>query len=219
MKIIALNPNSSRAVTASMQQCLAPLTALTRHEIICTELPDAPLGIESDADVACVAPMVEAFVRSSDADAFVIACFSDPGVDTARRMAGGRPVIGIAEAAYYAALQHGERFGVISLGPSSIARHAVRIARLGLTSRLAGDRSIGMSVAQANDAHNAEGPVTRTALDLRDTDGAEVVVLGCAGMGAQRLGLQSRIERVVIDPVLAGVSAAITALDLNYKGI
>ena len=217
MKIIALNPNSSRAVTQSMRRCLGGIAALSRHDIVCTEIADAPEGIESDADVATVAPMVEEFVRGSGADAFIVACFSDPGVERARRAAGGRPVIGIAEAAYYGALQHGARFGVISLGPASIARHAAHIERLGLTSRLAGDRAIAMGVAEANDRAHAEERVGEVGAALIEEDGADVVILGCAGMGEQRDGLQARLQRIVIDPVQAAVTAAITALDLNYR--
>lgn len=217
MKIVALNPNSSREVTQSMRRCLGALAAHSRHDIVCTELAGAPEGIESDADVATVAPMVEDFVRTADADAIVVACFSDPGVDRARRVARGRPVIGIAEAAYYGALQHGDRFGVVSLGPASIARHAAHIARLGLTGRLAGDRAIAMGVAEANDRAHAQDRVTEVGLALRDEDGADVLILGCAGMGEQREGLQLRLERIVIDPVQAAVTAAITALDLNYR--
>ena len=216
MRIVALNPNSSRAVTQSMRRCLGTIAALSRHDIVCTELADAPEGIETDADVATVAPMVADFVRTSDADAVVVACFSDPGVERAREVAGGRPVIGIAEAAYYGALQHGDRFGVVSLGPASIVRHAAHIARLGLTGRLAGDRAIAMGVAEANDRAHAEERVAEVGIALRDEDDADVLILGCAGMGEQREGLQVRLGRIVIDPVQAAVCAAITALDLNY---
>src|SRR5690606_11194609 len=130
--ILVLNPNSARAITAAISDCLAPLRARTRHRITCTELAAAPAGIETDADVAQVAPMVRDVARAAQADALVVACFSDPGVGLARSAAPGRPVIGIAEAAYGAALLLGARFGVISLGPASIARHAAQLDRQGL---------------------------------------------------------------------------------------
>ncbi|MBF9031064.1 hydantoin racemase [Rhodobacterales bacterium HKCCE3408] len=215
MKIIALNPNSSKAVTASMAACLAPLRAATRHEIACTELPDAPIGIESDDDVATVSPMVGAFAAETEADALVVACFSDPGVAAAR--GAGPVVVGIAEAAYYGALQHGERFGIISIGKASIARHAAHVGRLGLTARLAGDRSLDMSVAEANDADRAAARVMEIGRELREADGADVLILGCAGLGEQRAALQAALGCTVIDPVQAGVAAAITALDLSYR--
>lgn len=215
MKIAVLNPNSSEAVTRSMSSCLLDQQALTGHTIECFTLATAPEGIETDADVAQVAPMVADWVASHDADAYVIACFSDPGLTDARQRVD-RPVFGIAESAYVRALVHGERFGVISLGPSSIARHRVMIERLGLASRLAGDRAVDMSVAEANDASAARAAVTRVALTLRDQDAADVLILGCAGMGQQRAALQEATGCIVIDPVQAAVSDALTAIDLKY---
>lgn len=214
-RILVLNPNSSEAITASISACLAPQRRLTRHDICCIDLPGAPAGIETDADVAQVVPMVQARTASAGADATVIACFSDPGVARTRAALPGRPVIGIAEAAYYAALQLGRRFGVISLGPSSIARHAARIDELGLLSRLAGDRDISMTVAEGNRPESL-GKIRATAEALRDRDGAEVIILGCAGMGLHRAALQQAIGLPVIDPVQAAVAAAVTTLDLDY---
>ncbi|MBF9035292.1 hydantoin racemase [Rhodobacterales bacterium HKCCE2091] len=215
MRIIALNPNSSTEVTALMDACLAPLRAVTRHEIVCTELPDAPIGIETDDHVRDVAPMVQGFIADTDADAVVVACFSDPGVALARAEAA-IPVVGIAEAAYYAALQLGRRFGVVSLGASSIARHARHIEALGLTGRLAGDRSIGMTVAEGHSHPGADAAIRRVSDDLTGTDGADCLILGCAGLGARRPALQALLGLPVIDPVQAGVAAAITLLDLDY---
>lgn len=216
MKILVLNPNSSEEVTATIAESIRPLRERTGHDIVCDRIPEAPIGIETNADVAFVAPRVVDIVGKGDADAYVIACFSDPGVEDARK-GTGKPVIGIAEAAYYAALQQAPRFGVVSLGPASIARHAAHIDRLGLAARLAGDRALSMSVAEAGDPHAARAAVERVAGTLRDDDGAGVVILGCAGMGGHRPALQAALGITVIDPVQAAVAAAITALDLDYR--
>lgn len=215
MKILVLNPNSSAKVTEAISASIAPLRAVTGHTIVCDHLPEAPIGIETDEDVAIVAPMVVETIASSDADAFVVACFSDPGV-VASRAATSRPVIGIAEAAYYAALQLAPRFGVVSLGTSSVARHAVQIERLGLTARLAADRPVNMSVAEANDLGLAGASVAHAAKVMAEKDGAGVVILGCAGMGGHRPVLQRELGVPVVDPVQAAVAAAINTLDLNY---
>lgn len=215
MKIVALNPNSSTVVTALMDASLDTLRAATRHDIRCVELKDAPVGIETDADVEEVAPMVSAYVRESDADAVVVACFSDPGVAQSRA-ANRRPVIGIAEAAYYAALQLGRRFGVVSLGASSIARHARHIEALGLNGRLAGDRPIDMTVAEGHSAPGAEMAILRVADQLVKENGADCLILGCAGLGARRSCLQQTLGLPVVDPVQVGVAAAANVLDLNH---
>jgi allantoin racemase len=215
-KIAVLNPNSSAEVTRLMDEALAPLKFATRHEITCTELSGAPIGIETDAHVLEVVPMVVDFVEAAEAGAVVVACFSDPGVEEASR--SGKHVIGIAEAAYCTALQLGDRFGVISLGPASIRRHATHIDRLGLSSRLAGDRAVGMSVAEGHSSPKAAAAIAAVAERLIAEDGADVLILGCAGLGARRAELERRFGRPVIDPVQAGVAAAITMLDLSYPG-
>ena len=216
-EILVLNPNSSAAMTKAICDGLAPLKAVTAHRIACDRIEAAPEGIESDADVAFVAPLVAKRASRTNADALVVACFSDPGIDIARVAASCIPVIGIAEAAYYAALQLAPRFGVISLGILSVVRHAAHIDCLGLTARLAGDRGVAMGVAEASDPEGAIKAVTAAGRRLRDIDGAGVVILGCAGMGVHRARLQKELGLPVIDPVQAAVAAAITALDLRYK--
>ena len=213
--ILVINPNSSVSVTHSMQACLAPLKASTTHNIECIELPKSPPGIETDTHVAEVIPNILDAVGSSDADAFVLACFSDPGIVRVRA-ATTKPVLGIAESAYLTALSLGRRFGIISLGPSSIARHLRYQEALHLHHRLAADRSIDMTVAQLM-ATDVVETVARTARLLRDEDGADVIILGCAGLGSYRAKLQEALGIPVIDPVQAGVALAANHLDLSYK--
>ncbi|MGC8050075.1 aspartate/glutamate racemase family protein, partial [Salmonella enterica] len=75
---------------------------------------------QRDAD-SVVMPLVNRVSRDN-ADAFVLACFSDPGLHAVREAASGRPVMGIAECGIFRALMLGERFGIIALSPSSIRR-------------------------------------------------------------------------------------------------
>ncbi|RVA21117.1 hydantoin racemase [Mesorhizobium sp. M7D.F.Ca.US.004.03.1.1] len=212
--ILVINPNSSIDVTRSMEACLSIVVAATRHAIECTELPKSPPGIETDDHVAEVVPHIEERVIASDADAFVLSCFSDPGIRHIRNLTS-RPVIGIAEAAYLAALGLGNRFGIISLGPSSVARHLRYLKELKLDLRLAGDRSIDMTVVELM-AGDVVDTVSRTGEVLRDVDGADVLILGCAGLGSYRADMEERLGIPVVDPVQAGVALACTTLDLRY---
>ncbi|WP_245290335.1 aspartate/glutamate racemase family protein [Shinella sp. DD12] len=211
--ILVINPNSSTAVTRSMAACLEPLLD-QRHAIRCVELSKSPPGIETDAHVAEVIPHLVEAVRDAKADAIVVSCFSDPGIDVVRAV-GRVPVTGIAEAAYLAALGLGARFGIVSLGPSSIARHRRYLEKLKLDARLAGDRSIDMTIVELI-ATNVVERVSSIAVQLRDTDGADVIILGCAGLGSYRAALQDSLGLPVIDPVQAGVALACTHADLRY---
>ncbi|TGR65722.1 hydantoin racemase [bacterium M00.F.Ca.ET.194.01.1.1] len=213
-EILIINPNSSKAVTQSMEACLEPIRVGASHEIRCVELAKSPSGIESDDHVVQVIPNIIEAVSASSADAFVLACFSDPGIARVRKHVD-RPVYGIAESAYLAAHAMGERFGIISLGQSSVDRHLRYLKALKLDQRLAGDRSIDRTVSQLM-AGNVVDIVSQTACLLRDEDGADVVILGCAGLGGYRHALQQNLGIPVIDPVQAGATLALTHLDLAY---
>jgi allantoin racemase len=213
--ILVINPNSSVAVTRSMEACLDPVLAVTQHRVECVELEKSPPGIETDEHVAMVIPNIIEAVEASSADAFVLSCFSDPGIAKVRALVD-RPVFGIAEAAYLAALGMGSRFGIVSLGQSSIDRHLRYLKTLKLDGRLAGDRSIDMTVVELM-ATDVVETVSRTARLLRDEDGADVIILGCAGLGSYRPALQESLGIPVIDPVQAGVALASTNLDLAYR--
>ena len=198
-----------------MEACLGSVRAASRHEIECTELSKSPPGIETDDHVAAVVPNIIEAVAASSADAFVLACFSDPGIAQVRQQ-NEKPVFGIAEAAYLTALGLGPRFGIISLGQSSINRHMRYLQALQLDRRLAGDRSIDKTVVELMQSDVVD-IVSRTARLLRDEDGADVVILGCAGLGSYREALQDSLGIPVIDPVQAGVALASSTLDLGYR--
>ncbi|HEY0124283.1 MAG TPA: aspartate/glutamate racemase family protein [Rhizobium sp.] len=214
-QILVVNPNSSVSVTQSMEACLEPVRVASSHQIECIELAKSPPGIETDDHVAAVIPNIIEAVSASSADAFVLACFSDPGIAKVRKLVD-RPIFGIAESAYLAALGLGSRFGIVSLGQSSIDRHLRYLKTLQLDGRLAGDRSIDMTVVELM-ATDVVETVARTARLLRDEDGADVIILGCAGLGSYREAMQNSLGIPVIDPVQAGVMLASTNLDLAYR--
>ncbi len=214
-EILVINPNSSKAITRSMEGCLGVFEG-NGHRVRCVELDDAPPGIETDEHVSEVIPLLLDAVSNARADAIVISCFSDPGIGRVRA-ATRLPVTGIAEAAYLAALGLGERFGIVSLGPSSIVRHRRYLESLKLERRLAGDRSLDMTIVELV-ASNVVERVARIGAALRDEDGADVVVLGCAGLGTYRAALQAELGIPVIDPVQAGVALACTHAELGFVG-
>lgn len=197
-----------------MEECIVPLRGAIRHSVRLIELAKSPPGIETDEQVAEVIPHILEAIRGASEDIFVIACFSDPGIEELRKVTP-KLIIGIAEAAYLAALGLGWRFGIVSLGRSSIGRHLHYLKRLGFEGRLAGDRSIDTAVLDLMGDDVADS-VLRIARTLRDDDGADVVILGCAGLGRYRLAIQQALGVPVIDPVQAGVALASTQLDLAY---
>jgi Asp/Glu/hydantoin racemase len=192
-----------------MAKALKPLCFGEGPEITCTTLKEGPCGIESQADVESVTLPLRRFVEAdNEADAFVIACYSDPGLHVCRE-ATTRPVLGIAECAVLTALARGERFGVIAIASRSIARHMRYLRQMGLTDRLAGERPLEMSVAETASGQKTFERMIEVGRALQDEDGASVLVMGCAGMARQRRPLQEALGIPVIDPTQAAVAMAI----------
>lgn len=212
--LFVINPNSSETVTEGIAAALAPLQRWG-VPIRCLTLADGPAAIESDADVAlCVPPLLAlAADLEREAAGFVVACFSDPGLHALRDRTA-RPVTGIGEAAYLTALATGERFGILSILPASIPRHARALRAMGLAARCAGDRAIGLGVAELADPARAVPRMVETARRLRDADGADVLILGCAGMAHARAALEDATGLPAIDPCQAGAALALTRITL-----
>ncbi len=216
--ILVINPNSNQAVTDGMARALGPLDVAGGPEILCITLAEGPFGIESQADVEAVTlPLRRLVSERLDADAFVIACYSDPGLHVCRE-ATDKPVFGIQECAVLTALAQGDRFGVIAIKDSSIRRHLRYLRQLGVTERLARERAANLSVEESAAGEGTFQRLCEVGRELRDLDRADAIILGCAGMAAHRAGLEERLGIPVIDPTQAAVAMAIGAVLLRRNG-
>ena len=210
--ILVINPNSNPAVTAGLDAALGTFRLGDGPSIRCTTLAEGPFGIESQKDVEQVTMPLRRLVEADNAaDAFVIACFSDPGLHVCRE-ATRRPVFGISECGILTALGRGDRFGVIAIQAASIARHQRYLREMGLTARFAGERPLNMSVAETASGENTLARMETVGRDLVERDGAGVIVLGCAGMARHRRPLEEALGVPVIDPTQAAVTMAIGAV-------
>ncbi len=208
-RILVINPNSNRTVTAGIDAAVAGERRPGDVEIDCVTLDQAPFGIETDEDVATVVPMVVHLISAEcpNYDAFVIACYSDPGLNESRTICR-KPVLGIHESAVALSASFERRFGVLALGRESIQRHIAYVRSIGMQQFHAGERPLNLSVdAVANDPE-ALARIVETGRELIDEDGAETVVLGCAGMARHRRVAQEQLGVPVIDPVQAAVTMA-----------
>lgn len=210
-KILVINPNSNEAVTAGMDRALAPLR-VPGVDIECMTLAEGPFGIESQADSdAVVLPLRDVMGARSDVDCFVIACYSDPGIHACRE-ATDTPVLGIQESGVLAAMSRGDRFGVIAIKEGSIRRHLRYLRQMQVTSRLAAERAANLTVAESASGENTFARLLEVGRELRDIDGADAIILGCAGMASHRAGLEKKLGIAVIDPVQAAVASALSVV-------
>jgi Asp/Glu/hydantoin racemase len=118
-------------------------------------------------------------------------------------------VFGINESGVLTALARGERFGVIAIRQRSIRRHIRYLRQMGLEARLAGERPLEMSVAETASGERTLDRMIAVGRELRDEDGADVVIMGCAGMARHRAPLEAALGVAVIDPTQAAVAMAL----------
>lgn len=145
-RILVVNPNSNDNVTKGIADALSCFSLSDGLRIDCYTLREGPYGIETQEDVESVAlPLRRLIAGHNDVDAFVIACYADPGLQVCRE-ATRRPVFGINECGILTALGRGDRFGVIAIAQGSIRRHVRYMRQMGLLDRLAGERPLNMSV-------------------------------------------------------------------------
>ena len=214
-EIIVINPNSNENVTSSMDTALEPLRLANGPIIKSVTNLDGPPGIESqqDADSAAL-QVINIIKRNNSADAFVIACFSDPGIYAAREVTN-KPVFGIAESGILTALSLGSSFGILAILDTSVPRHVRYIRSLGLEKRFAGDLAIGLGVAELSDEKKTFHRLLEVGRKLRDNHESSVLILGCAGMARYRHDLQESLGIPVVDPSQAAVSMAVSAVLVN----
>ena len=218
-RILVINPNSTEAVTRGIDEACAPLRMPGGPAIDCVTLKEGPPGIETQQHVdGVVAPMLK-LMRQKEKRyaAFVIACYSDPGLHSLRE-ATHKPVLGIAECGILTALTLGQKFGVIAILKQSIPRHLRYVGALGVSERMAGELPVGLRVTELANEKKTFGRMVEVGKALRYRHGADVVVMGCAGMARYRKPLQDEIGIPVVEPTQAAVAMAIGRVRLNWAG-
>jgi allantoin racemase len=215
--ILVINPNSTEAVTRAIDAAVEPLRLPGGPPITALTLPEGPPGIESQGDAdGVIMPLLRLIrEREREAAAFVIACFSDPGLHAARE-ATEKPVLGIAECGILWALTLGHRFGVIAILARSVPRHLRYIAAMGVKDRLAADLPIELGVAALADERATLRRLIEVGRALRDRHGADVLVLGCAGMARYRGALEEAVCLPVVEPTQAAVAMALGRVRLGW---
>lgn len=207
-RIHVINPNSNEAVTEGIDAALAGFRFDGGPAILCSTLAEGPFGIESQHDADSVPlPLARRVAEDTESTAFIIACYSDPGLHVCRE-ATARPVFGIAECGVLTALARADRFGVIAIRQASIPRHIRYLRQMGLMERLAGERPLEMSVAESASGEGTLSRMIEVGTELRDLDGAGALVMGCAGMARHRAPLEDALGVPIIDPTQAAVAMA-----------
>lgn len=226
MQIKVINGNTFQPMTAAID-AVAQAACSPGTTVVTTQPQRGPESIESYYDEYLAIPGIleEIILSGSKFDAFVIACWGDPGVEAARELTTN-PVIGIAEASMYVANMVAARWGVITTQHRSLDMVEKTIYRAGFAHRCVSIRTTGIAVVETETARAATVDTLEAMGRLAITeDKVEALCLGCAGMGGLDRELEQRLGIPVIDAVAAAVKLAealvglgkFTSKALTYK--
>lgn len=216
LRIKVINGNTFKPMTQGIDES-AQAACSPGTEVITTQPQAGPQSIESYYDEYLAIPgILEEIILSKDSvDAFVVACWGDPGVEAAREITT-KPVVGIAEASMYIANLVAARWGVITTQHRTLDMIEKTIYRTGFAHRCVSIRTTGIPVIETETARQATIDALEAVGRLAIAeDKAEALCLGCAGMSRLDIELERRLEIPVIDAVAAAVKLAETLVGLK----
>jgi allantoin racemase len=211
-RLLVVNPNTSREMTDTIRRSAEAAACAIGLDVDTVCPANGPPSIEGRFDeivsaywtLDCVMQVVDRY------DGVVVACYGPHAAIGGIREASDVPTMGIMEASVLYALPLGSRFGIVTTSPRWQPLLEEGLKLLGVESRCASLRSSGLAVLDL-DRLPREDVCARLAEQARaavEQDGAEVVLLGCAGMA----GLQEVVANAVRVPVVDAVQAGVTVV-------
>ncbi len=206
MKIKVINPNTTLSMTRSIEHAARRFVGLdTQVWAVSPQL--GPASIESFYDEYLSIPGVLEEIRRGDeeqCDAYVIACFGDPGLQAARELTA-HPVVGIAEAACFVASTLAKRFSVVTVLHRSRAFIEETVVGYVPREKVVSVRTTGWPVlAFERDPEAGLAAIAEESRHAVNRDHAEAILLGCAGF----VDFADELAEELQVPVLDGVAAA-----------
>ncbi|PZE20333.1 aspartate/glutamate racemase family protein [Paenibacillus xerothermodurans] len=217
MKIKVINPNTTWEMTKGIEHA-AKSAARQGTEILAVSPEMGPVSIESYYDEYLAIPGVLEEIRKGDregVDAYVIACYGDPGLHAARELTHA-PVIGIAEASMYMASMLAARFSIVTVLPRIKTMLEELVAGYGMGHRVISIRTTPLSVLDfEKDPAKGMEVLAQEGRRAVEEDHAEAILLGCAGMAEFADRLEQELQVPVFDGVVAAVKFAEAVVDLG----
>jgi Asp/Glu/hydantoin racemase len=206
MRLLLINPNTSRDVTATIARVARGITTPDVELVPVTGRFGARyIASRSAAAIAGHAALEAMADHAEGVDAVLLACFGDPGLMALKELSPV-PVVGMAEASCLLACTMGRRFAIVTGGERWPGMLEEFVSALGLTSRLAGIRALAPSAdVLSRDLDAAIGQLADACLTAARSDGADVVILG----GAALAGLAARVGATVDVPIICSLAAGL----------
>lgn len=207
MRLLLVNPNTTASMTAAIAASAAAVAA-PGTVVEAVNPKHGPPSIENEHDERLCVPGLLAEIAAAEArsddqrpDAYVVACFGDPGLDAARELVTA-PVLGIAQAAMHAAALAAGSFSVVTSMTATVPR-GWELAKLHTPNACLGVYACDIPVVTIDSDPASFTPIGELCADALDRDGSSAIVLGCAAMARYAVPLQRRLGVPVIDGVVA----------------
>jgi allantoin racemase len=218
VRLLLVNPNTTASMTRDIEAS-ARAAASPDTIVEATNPTHGPASIEDDDDERrCVPNLLAEFTRAASRrqdrpDAYVVACFGDPGLDQARALVDG-PVLGIAQAAMHAAVLSAGDFSVVTSMSATVPR-AWELATTHTPGQCLGVYASDIPVLTIDSDPNTVHPIGDLCERALAQDGSHAIVLGCAAMAKFAAPLSRRLGVPVIDGVVAATLLAETLVRLG----
>jgi allantoin racemase len=207
-RLALLNPNTDAGHTEAMA-AVAGEALGDCGEIVALTASRGPASIESAADdVVAAGEVVEMLGRAGECDAYLVACFGDPGLHAARELTD-RPVVGIGEAALHAAALVAGRFAIVTTLRRGIPDLEDMVDREGQAHRCAAILALEVPVSQQGAGHpSSTQAILAAGREAIEDHGADALVLACGAMADVAREVSETLRVPVCDGVAFGTMLA-----------
>jgi allantoin racemase len=218
VRLLLVNPNTTAAMTSDIEAS-AKAAANPDTVVEATNPACGPASIEHDDDERrCVPHLLAEFERAAARqqdrpDAYVIACFGDPGLDQARTLVDV-PVLGIAQAAMHAAALSAGSFSVVTSMSATVPR-AWELAKTYTPGQCLGVYASDIPVLAIDADPGTVQPIGDLCERALAADHSRAIVLGCAAMAKFAGPLTRRLGVPVVDGVVAATLLAESLVRLD----
>jgi allantoin racemase len=218
VRLLLINPNTTPSMTRDVE-ANARRVANPGTIVEATNPTEGPRSIENDDDERrCITPLLAEIQRAADRqrdrpDAYVIACFGDPGLEQARALVDA-PVLGIAQAAMSAAALGVGAFSVVTSMSATVPR-AWELAKSYTPNQCIGVHACDIPVLTIDADPAVVHPIGDLCEQALAYDRSRAIVLGCAAMAKLAGPLAKRLGVPVIDGVVAATLLAESLVRLD----
>ncbi len=209
MKILLVNPNTTRSVTELLLRA-AQLVAAPGTEIVPLTAPRGVpyIATRAEAQIGGAVALEMIAEHQDGADAVIVAAFGDPGLFGARELFDV-PVVGMAEAPMLTACMLGRRFSIVTFATALGPWYKDCVEMHGMSGRCASVRTLSGAFRSISEVQEEkEALLIELANAAVEEDEADVIILGGAPLAGLAAKVKDRVPVPLVDPIQAAVKQA-----------